>query len=62
MSDFETEIRPSVSLRRFCQKSREAANNARQSAQFQFRANKRKDRATSVVSVASGYWQYACVD
>lgn len=56
MSDFETEIRPSVSLRRFCQKSREAANNAWQSAQFQFRANKRKDRATSVVSVASGYW------
>ena len=56
MSDFEIEIRPSVFLRRFCQKSGEAANNAWQSAQFQFRANKSKDRATSVVSVASGDW------
>jgi hypothetical protein len=36
MSDSVVEIRPSVSLRRFCQKFREAANTARQSAQIQF--------------------------
>lgn len=36
MSDFNSEIRPSVSLRRFCQKSREPANTVRQSAQIQF--------------------------
>jgi hypothetical protein len=55
MSDFEIEIRPSVFLRRFCQKSGEAANNAWQSAQFQFRAKRRKDRATSGTGVASDY-------
>ena len=60
MSDFEVEIRPSVSLRRFCQKSREAANNARQSAQFQFRVQRRKDRATSGTGVASDYYQTLC--
>ncbi len=36
MSHFEIEIRSSISLRRFCQKSREAANTVRQSAQIQF--------------------------
>ena len=55
MSDFEVEIRPSVHLRRFCQKSREAANNARQSAQFQFKVQRSKDRATSGAGVASEY-------
>ena len=60
MSHSEFEIRPSVSLRRFCQKSREAANTARQSAQIQFRAMKSKDRATSTANVASGYFQTAC--
>lgn len=36
MSDSKSEIRPNVSLHRFCQKSREAANTVRQSAQIQF--------------------------
>jgi len=60
MSHFEFEIRSSVSLRRFCQKSRAAANTVRQSAQIQFRAKKSKDRATSAASVASDCFQTAC--
>ena len=60
MSHFVFEIRSSVSLRRFCKKSREAANTARQSAQIQFQAKKSKDRATSAMSDASGGFQTAC--
>lgn len=60
MGDFEVEISPSISLRRFCQKSREAANTARQSAQIQFRAKKSKDRATSTSGAASDGCQTAC--
>jgi hypothetical protein len=60
MSDFEVEIRPDVSLLRFCQESRVTANTAWQSAQIQFRAKERKDRATSTASVASDGFQTAC--
>lgn len=60
MSRFEFENRPSVSLRRFCQKSREPANTARQPAQIQFCRKKSNDRATSFSSVASDCFQTVC--
>ena len=53
MSHFEVEIRSGISLRRFCQKSREPANTARQPAQIQLSRTESKDRATSAASVAS---------
>ena len=60
MSDFEPEVCPGIPPHRFCQKSRETAIPASQSAQIQLWPKKSKDRATFAACAASDLLQTAC--